>query len=266
MIGRLEVNGTELAYREEGEGPLAIFVHGFPFDHTMWLDQVVALGEQRRCVAVDLRGFGASAALTEDILSMEVLAADLAALIGGLGAKRADVVALSMGGYAALALWELYPEVVRSLALVDTRPEADTPEGKQRRDEMARHTLERGREWLADTLTEAILAPGASLSARARLRSMTEGTRYETIVAALAGMRERPDRRFLLHSISVPTLVVVGEQDRLTPLESARAMSEEIPGSRLVVIPEAGHLTPVERPADVSEALADFLPRGGSAQ
>jgi 3-oxoadipate enol-lactonase len=259
MIGRLEVNGAELAYREEGEGSLAIFVHGFPFDHTMWLDQIVALAGQRRCVAVDLRGFGASGAITEEVLSMEALAADLAALIAGLGHDQADVVALSLGGYVALALWQLYPEVVHSLALLDTRPEADTREGKQRRDEMARHTLERGRGWLADTLTEAILAPGASLSARARLRSMAEGIRYETIVAALAGMRERPDRRFLLHSISVPSLVVVGEQDRLTPPESARAMSEEIPGSHLVVIPEAGHLTPVERPEDVNEALAAFL-------
>jgi 3-oxoadipate enol-lactonase len=259
VIGRLEVNGAELAYLELGEGPLAIFVHGFPFDHTMWLDQVVALAGRCRCVAVDLRGFGASAAITEEVLSMEALAADLAALIDGLGQNQADVVSLSMGGYVALALWELYPELVRSLALLDTRPEADTPEARQRRDEMARHTLERGRGWLAETLTEALLAPGASLSARARLRSMVEGTRYETIVAALAGMRERPDRRFLLHSISVPTLVVVGEQDRLTPPESARAMSEEMPGSHLVVIPEAGHLTPVERPQDVNEALATFL-------
>ena len=259
MIGSLEVNGAELAYREAGEGPLAIFVHGFPFDHTMWLDQVAALAGLRHCVAVDLRGFGASAAITEEVLSMEALAADLAALIDGLGQDQADVVSLSMGGYVALALWELYPESVRSLALLDTRPEADTPEARQRREEMARHTLERGRGWLAETLTEAMLAPGASLSARARLRSMVEGTRYETIVAALAGMRERPDRRFLLHSISVPTLVVVGEQDRLTPPESARAMSEEMPGSHLVVIPEAGHLTPVERPEDVNEALATFL-------
>jgi 3-oxoadipate enol-lactonase len=259
VIGRLEVNGAELAYLELGEGPLAIFVHGFPFDHTMWLDQVVALAGRRHCVAVDLRGFGASAAITEEVLSMEALAADLAALIDGLDQNQADVVSLSMGGYVALALWELYPELVRSLALLDTRPEADTPEARQRRDEMARLTLERGRGWLAETLTEALLAPGASLSARARLRSAVEGTRYETIVAALAGMRERPDRRFLLHSISVPTLVVVGEQDRLTPPESARAMSEEMPGSHLVVIPEAGHLTPIERPEDVNEALATFL-------
>ena len=109
------VNGTMLYYREAGEGRLALFVHGFPLDHSVWLDQLAGLGHVRRCVAVDLRGFGRSDPITETSLSMEVMADDVAGLIDALGADQADIVGISMGGYVALALWELRPELVRDV-------------------------------------------------------------------------------------------------------------------------------------------------------
>ncbi len=255
--GALEVNGVRLFYIEAGEGPLALLVHGFPLDHRMWLDQLGNLGD-RRCLAVDLRGFGRSAPLRGG-LSMELLADDLAGVVGQLGESQADVIALSMGGYAALALWELYPEMVRSLALIDTRAEADTAEGKGRRDAMARQTVERGRGWLAGTMLPTLLAPTAGLTVRARVRTMIEETRYETVVAALEAMRDRTDRRVVLQTIDVPVLVLVGELDEVTSPDAARQMANEVTGARLVEIPQAGHLSPLERPDDVNHALAGFL-------
>lgn len=259
MTGRLAVAGTIMAYREEGRGPLLLFVHGFPLDHTLWLDQVAALATRWRCVAVDLRGFGDSGAVSGGPLTMELMADDLAALVAGLGEERADVVGLSMGGYVALALWERHPTLIRSLTLADTRAEADSPDGRRRREEMARSVVERGTGWLAGEMIEALLAPGASLEARARLRSMVEGTRYETVVAALYGMRDRADRRDLLGTIEVPTLVVVGSEDRLMPPAASRELAGAIPGARLVEISGAGHLPPIERPAGLAGALEAFL-------
>jgi pimeloyl-ACP methyl ester carboxylesterase len=115
------VNGNMLFYREVGDGPLALFVHGFPLDHSLWLDQLKGLAHVRRCVAVDLRGFGKSDPIVDPTLTMEMLADDLAGVIEALGAAQADIVSHSMGGYVALALWELRPTLVRSLTLIDTR-------------------------------------------------------------------------------------------------------------------------------------------------
>lgn len=254
----VEVEGTRLHYRESGSGPLALFIHGFPHDHTMWLDQLQALGARRRCVAPDLRGFGQSDPITVTTLPMERHADDLAAFIAALGAEQADVCGLSMGGYVALALWERHRELVRSLALVDTRAEADDPEGKQRRDEAIEHALSEGRRSMADQMLGQLLADGADLPPRARLRSMAEGMRYETIVAAQRGMRERPDRTELLATIDVPTLVVVGEEDTVTPPEATKAMAEAITGARFVTVSGAGHMSPIEQPEVVNEILADF--------
>lgn len=253
-----EVEGTRLHYRASGSGPLALFIHGFPHDHTMWLDQLEGLAAVRRCLAPDLRGFGLSDPITATKLPMERHADDLAAFIGALGGKQADVVALSMGGYVALALWERHRGLVRSLALIDTRAEADDAEGKQRREEAIEQALSEGRQSLADQLLGQLLAPDADQSARARLRSMVEGTRYETIVAAQRGMRDRPDRTELLATIDVATLVAVGEEDTVTPPETVKAMAEAVTGARFVTVSGAGHMSAIEQPAAVSKILADF--------
>jgi len=224
----------------------------------MWLDQVEALSETRRCVALDLPGFGRSDPLRERVLSMGRLADDLAEFIGD---EPADVVALSMGGYAALALWERHPQVVRTLSLLDTRSGEDSEEGRTGRRQMAEQVADRGTASLVDGLAAAMLARGASVAARARLRGMIEATAPETVVAALEGMARRPDRTGLLATISVPTLVLAGEEDRLAPPAVAEAMAALIPDSTLVIVPGAGHMAPVEAPDQVSEALRQFWRR-----
>jgi 3-oxoadipate enol-lactonase len=253
------VNGTMLYYRESGEGRLALFIHGFPLDHTLWLDQLAGLAHVRRCVAVDLRGFGRSDPVVEPVLSMEMLADDLAELIEALGEDQADVVGLSMGGYVALALWELRPAVIRTLTLADTRAAADGPEARMRRDQTIAQVLDQGRGALAADVIHGLLAPGPPAPVQARVRSMVEGTRYETIVAALQGMRDRPDRTHLLRDIVVPSLVIGGEQDPSTPPAQMRALAQAIPGARTVIVPGAGHLAPLERPAEVNEALIELF-------
>ena len=253
------VNGAMLYYREAGEGDLAIFVHGFPLDHSVWLDQIQGLAHVRRCVAPDLRGFGRSDPLAEPSLAMESIADDIAGLVAALGCTSADVVGLSMGGYAALALCELRPSVVRTLTLVSTRATPDSAEARTAREALADQLVEEGRVVFAGRMMAALLSPQSSRAMRGRLRSMIEGTRYETMLAALEGMKERPDRSALLPRISVPTLVVAGREDVLTPPSQARAMADQVPGARTVVIPGAGHLCPLERPDEVNSALIELL-------
>ena len=253
------VNGVTLHYREAGSGPTALFLHGFPVDHTMWLDQMAGLAHVRRCIAMDLRGFGRSGRRYLEPLSMERHADDAAALLESIGEQQADVIALSMGGYVALAVWERHPSLVRSLVLVDTRSEADSEEGRVNRDRSAAHLVSAGKEVWGGEMIDMLVSHQAGTVTRARLRSMIGRTSYDTIVAALAGMRDRADRTPLLNSITVPTLVVVGAEDRLTPPDSAAALADAIPGARLEVVEAAGHMTPLENPAAVTGAISAFL-------
>jgi len=248
-----------LYYREAGEGDLAVFVHGFPLDHSVWLNQLHGLAHVRHCIAPDLRGYGRSDPMVEPALTMEVIADDIASLIEALGATEADIIALSMGGYAALALYELRPAMVRSLTLVDTKATPDSVEARAARDTLADQLLDAGRVAFAGQMVPTLLGPHPTRSTRSRVRSMIEGTRYETMVASLEGMKGRPDRSSLLPDIVVPTLVMAGEHDALTPPAQARAMAESIPGARMSVIPGAGHLSPMERPDEVNSALIELL-------
>lgn len=251
----MEVHGP-IAFEEAGSGPLAVFVHGYPLDHRMWSDQLASLSDIRRCVALDLPGFGGSEAL--DDFSMESVADSVAAFIGN---DRADVIALSMGGYVALALWERHPARVRSLALLDTRAAADTPEARDKRRAQAAQVAELGTGSLVGGMIQALLAPDASDDARRRLTDMINDTPKEAVIAALGGMANRRDRTQVLSTIDVPTAVVVGELDTVTPPTAAIEMASRIPDATATVIPGAGHLTPIESPAEVNTVLRHFLAR-----
>ncbi len=254
----IDVNGREIHYAETGSGPLAVLIHGYPLDHTLWLDQLAGLSGSRRVVAIDLPGYGMSERVTGTPLTMDGLAEDVAGLIKALGYDQADIVGLSMGGYVALALWKLYPAAIRSLVLADTKAGADSEEGRAGREAQAQAVVTDGRAALAGKLIGALLAPTHDLTAAARLRTMVEGTPVETIVGSLRGMAARPDRTGLLATISVPTLVISGEEDALIPPLDSHEMSSAIPGSEFLVVPGAGHLGPIERPDAFTEALRSF--------
>ncbi len=254
-----EVNGARLHIRQEGTGPVAMFVHGFPLDSSMWIEQLAELSDMRRCIAVDLRGFGRSSPVDGAPLSMEQHADDLAAVLDLVSEERADVIGLSMGGYVTMAFAERHPGRLRSLALIDTRSGADSDEGKAGRDAMAANLLEEGRQALAAAMQAGLLAPGASIQARARVRSMVEGCPYETIVGCLAGMRDRPDRTDVLGTVAVPAAVIVGEQDAVTPPTESKAMAAVLPDATMTLVPGAGHLSPIEQPAAVNAALRRLL-------
>lgn len=248
---------TTLAVHLAGSGPLAVLLHGYPLDHRQWLDQLHGpLAARRTLAAIDLRGHGLSPATADPVLSMELLADDVAAVIHTLADGAADVAGLSMGGYVAFALWARHPEFVRSLVLTNTRAVADTQEARAGRDAAIATVTTKGRAAIADAMLPKVLAPGADPLLAARVRTMIESLPVETIVGDLRGLKARADRTSLLPTIRVPTLVIGGDQDPIAPRAETEAMANAIPGAQLAVIPGTAHLTPLERPAEWAAAVA----------
>jgi pimeloyl-ACP methyl ester carboxylesterase len=174
---------------------------------------------------------------------------------------KAIVAGLSMGGYVAFALWRRHPERVSALALVDTRAEPDSPQAQEARDAAAARVRQIGATDYADEMLPRLLAPSSLADARisARARVIMAAQPVEGIVAALGALRDRPDSRPTLPTISVPTLVLVGEHDSVTPPADAGLMAAAIRGARFEVIPRAGHLSPLENPRRVNRLLREFV-------
>jgi pimeloyl-ACP methyl ester carboxylesterase len=264
-MARVRVRDTELHVVDRGSGPVVLLVHGFPLSHRMWESQIAALSDRSRVIAPDLRGFGESAPLRngEVVLTMEQLADDLAGLLEALGVSGpVTYCGLSMGGYIGWQFVRRHRQRLRALILCDTRAAADTPEARAGRRKLAESVRANGSEVAATAMLSKLLAertPEQRPEAIDRVRQMIVGTRPETIAAALMGMAQRPDVTGGLASIDVPTLVVVGTHDALSPPSEMREIAAGIPGARFVEIPEAGHLAPLENPEAVNAAVASFL-------
>jgi 3-oxoadipate enol-lactonase len=173
---------------------------------------------------------------------------------------------LSMGGQIAMECYVQYPDRIRGLILADTFASPETPSGKKSRNEMADRLLKEGMRGYADEVLHKMVAPYADASVAAHVHRMMTATPPPGAAAALRGRAERPDYRDLLTRVTVPSLVVVGEDDEYTPVSDAKTMTEALPDSTLHVIARAAHMPNLERPGQFNEALATFLSRvDGSA-
>lgn len=258
---RLTVNGVNLAVEVRGEGPALLFVHGYPLDRTLWQHQLGALTGFRR-IAPDLRGLGLSDA--PDLgYSMATYADDLAALLDALHADNVVICGLSLGGYVALEFARRYRTRLRGMVLMSTRAEADTPEMRKAREAAMQVARDRGAAAIAQQMLPDLFAPGARETMPQvvdRIRAMMEAAPVKGIVGALSAMRDRPDSTPTLSDLEgLPTLVVVGDQDRIAGPAVARGIAAGIPGAMLSIIPGAGHLPPVEQPIATTRVLTEFL-------
>jgi pimeloyl-ACP methyl ester carboxylesterase len=281
----------ELAVEERGSGPVLLFVHGFPLDHTMWRWQIDDFSARYRVLAPDLRGFGKSALGDEKMVTMRRYADDLAAMLDRLGVHEKIVfIGLSMGGYIAWQFWQKYAGRLAGLVLCDTRAVADAPSAKVGRAELAARVRTEGPQAAADAMLPKLFSPQTpSPLARPELVEGTgegrgEGEAHKQsaapcsstspvadtraailrnsllgIAAALAGMAERPDVTEVLGGIAVPTLAIVGEHDAISTPAEMRDIADCIPGAQFAVIPHAGHMSPLENPQAFNAALTGFL-------
>jgi 3-oxoadipate enol-lactonase len=255
------INDIQMAYTDSGIGRPVVLIHGYPFNRTLWDEQVAELSNSYRVIVPDLRGFGESDA-SDGPATMDQMAQDVALLLDHLGIARATIAGLSMGGYVALAFYKQLSSRVRALVLADTRAQADTEEAKQTRAQQAEKALAEGMAGIADAMLPKLLTP-ETVSKRPevvkRVRDMMLKTKPEGAAAALRGMAQRDDQTDLLPKISVPALIIVGADDAITPVADSEKMHHAIAGSRLVVLENAGHVSNLERTEQFNYALLEFL-------
>ena len=257
------IDDIQLAYDDVGVGPAVLLIHGYPFNRSLWTEQTEALTSRFRVVTPDLRGFGETDT-SEGPATMSRMAEDVATLMDQLGIQQAVIGGLSMGGYVALAFVKQFPSRVKALVLADTRAQADTEEAKQTRHQQAEKALSEGMAGIADAMLPKLLTPDTvskQPEVVKRVRDMMLKTKPQGAASALLGMAEREDLSEFISTIRVPTMIVVGREDAITPVADSEKMQSKIAPSRLVVIENAGHVSNLEQTEQFNFALLRFLDR-----
>ena len=260
---KLAINGAMLNVSESGN-PSArpvVFVHGFPFSQAMWHYQVPSVATQFRAIAFDVRGLGESTP-GDGLFTIEGHVDDLLGIMDHLEIPKATIVGLSMGGYITLRALERSPERFVAAVLCDTRSEADTNEARLNRAKSISDVKQRGSASFADDFLKKLFAPESFRRIPEDvdlIRNVISQTPPLSIAATLLALAARTDTTASLKSIKVPTLIMVGEHDTITPPEASRSMHEQIVGSTLHIIPGAAHMSPMENPEVVNRILLGFL-------
>jgi pimeloyl-ACP methyl ester carboxylesterase len=251
----LELPDARIAYDVVGSGPPIVFLHGVGSNRQTWRGQLDEFSATQTAVAIDARGYGGSWT-RPDTVSMARFAADTAAVIQAVGRGPAQVCGLSMGGIVALHLWRDDPQVVRSLALADTW--AWHPAAAAGQDARLAAIDANDMASLAQARMPAVYGPGADpllVQRGVDTFASLDKSVYRAASADLWGV----DMRSVASSVTVPTLVLVGDHDAIAPPHLSRELAGLIPGAQLVVIPDAGHLPNEENPAAFNHAIRTFL-------
>jgi pimeloyl-ACP methyl ester carboxylesterase len=253
---------VEMAYFDVGSGPAVLLLHGFPFDKSMWTDQLDALTVAGfRAVVPDLRGLGETKAVSA-ISTMDDMARDAAALLDDLQIGEATVCGLSMGGYVAFDFTHLFASRVTGLILAGTRAPADNEQERAGREQQVQTMLRAGMvpisiATLPKLLSEQTRAekPGVVK----HVRTMITLTDPKGAATAQRGMAARRDYTDNLPHIKAPALIIVGREDPIRPVSDAEFMRRRIPNSRLEIIEGAAHVTNMEQPQHFNDLLVRFL-------
>jgi pimeloyl-ACP methyl ester carboxylesterase len=260
-MARITSGDSEILYEIVGNGPPVVLLHPFPAHHELWQPAAQALSSRCRLILPDLRGHGESG-VGLGPATMEKHAADLALILDHAEVGRAAFAGVSIGGYVLFEFWRRHRERVAALALIDTRAQADSPEARAGRLQTAADVLERGTEPFVESMLPKLLGE----TTRRTRPDLVEGAKRmmlkmspEAISLVQRGMAERPDSVPILKTIREPTLVMVGDEDLLSPVADAELMHQNIAGSQMQVIPRGGHYTVWEQPGEVGKALRQFL-------
>jgi tellurite resistance protein TerC len=262
---RFTTNGLQIDYDTDGPrtGVPVLFIHGFPFGKAMWKPQVEALKERYHVVSYDVRGHGASEK-GDGQYTIELFVDDLLGLADHLRLPKMVCVGLSMGGYIALRAAERSPERFRALVLCDTRSEADGNEGKVKRAAQALAVKSEGVKKFAAAFVKAVFYEKTfqtNPKAVDEISAMIEACSPLAIAGTLIALAARTDTTSALYGINMPTLLLVGQHDTLTPPSASFAMKEKLPNAELHIIPEAAHVSNLENPGEFNRHLLAFLDR-----
>jgi pimeloyl-ACP methyl ester carboxylesterase len=237
-----------------------VLLHAFPLDGRMWEKQMALAASGWRVIAPHWRGAYEDPRLPA--ASVDEYAADVIDLLDDLHVDNAVVTGLSMGGYVAFAMFRRAERYFRGLVLADTRAPADTPEEIEGRKRLQNTARDQGVAGVADQMLPRLL--GATTKKQRphvvdEVRAIILSQPLPAVEAELRSIMERPDSTDTLKRVKCPTLVIVGEEDVITPLDLSRKINAGITGSELVVLPLAGHLSNLETPDAFNAVLAQFL-------
>jgi 3-oxoadipate enol-lactonase len=259
--------GATIAFDDAGSGPAIVFVHGHPFNRTMWDAQrgpVTAAGW--RMVNADLRGYGQSSIIAGKT-PLDLFVDDVAAGLDHLGIEKAVIAGLSMGGQITMGFAQKYPQRVIGLVLAATFPQAETPEGRIKRYETAdriEHGAEKAYQTYVDELLPGMMAVDTFRNqpdVAAFVEGMMRNTDPRGAAAALRGRAERQEFVTTLANFNKPALIVIGDQDSFTTVTDGEAMHRLMPHAKLLIVPGVGHMPNLEARELFNEELVAFLDR-----
>jgi pimeloyl-ACP methyl ester carboxylesterase len=238
-----------------------VFIHGFPYDHLMWKDQFDEFSKNYLCVSYDIRGLGESPAGNGQF-TMEAFVDDLEIIIDELMLERPVLCGLSMGGYISLRAMERFQNKFSALILCDTKSEADNNEGKLKRAAAIKQINSGKFDEFIEAFVLNCFGEKFVNGNDAEYRSVVDRSKKNNPVGVkgcLLAMLGRTDTTASLSNIKIPTLVIGGSEDNLTPPDVMMSMADKIPNAKFVLVEDAGHMTPIENPNAVNKAIKDFL-------
>lgn len=255
------INGLKVFTSGNKNNKAIIFIHGFPYDHTMWDYQVEYLHDDFYCITYDIRGLGQSY-IGDGQYTMEAFVWDLYSIIDELHVEKPVVCGLSMGGYISLRAIEKDQDRFGGFILCDSRSEADNNEGKLVRSNNIDKINVQGVEAFVSEFVPRCFHPKTPerLSEMyEKIFSITKAQNSIGVKGSLIAMLSRGDTTNSLKNIKIPTLVLAGSKDVLTPPKVMRKISKKIKGSKFYKVPKAGHMTPLENPKFVNEKIRKYL-------
>lgn len=258
----IPVNNFHLSYDDVGEGDIpVIFLHGFPFDKTMWQTQLDFLKSSQRLIACDIRGFGKSKD-EDSTLSINMFADDLIDFMDKLSISKAIICGLSMGGFIALKAMENKPDRFEALILCDTQCIADTAEIREKRFAIIDQITQEGPASFNEEFIKSVFCKESFDTKKElvkNLHNVVFANSQHIIAMGLVALAGRSETCSRLDEITIPTLIICGREDEVTPLEQSESMHTAIKDSTLHVIDNAGHVSNLEQPDEFNEHILDFL-------
>ncbi|HRN25859.1 MAG TPA: alpha/beta hydrolase [Ignavibacteriaceae bacterium] len=255
------INGLSVFIEGNTKNKSIMFVHGFPYDHTMWKAQIDELSENYFCVAYDIRGLGESP-VGDGQYTMESFVDDLETIITKLKIDKPVLCGLSMGGYIGLRAMERMQEKFSAVILCDTRSDADNNEGKQKRAAAIKRINTEGLSSFAKDFVTNCYGDFYKQNHKEEFeKRIAKSSSFNPVgvKGSLLAMLGRNDTTEYLGKIKIPALILCGEFDSLTPPPIMKAMADKINGAEFVIIKNSGHMSPIENPEEVNGTIKNFL-------
>ena len=259
MIRNTLFRGREIFFSDHGHGPAIVFLHGFLEDRTIWDAFAAPLVGKYRVIAIDLPGFGKTPSLGY-IHTMELMAECIKAVMDSLSLKKYILVGHSMGGYVTLAFAELFPKQPAGFCLFHSTAMPDSEARKGDRDK----AIDFVKKYPARYIKEVVPKYFATHKRKplqktiSRLVKSMSKTKKEGIVAALLGMKKRPNRELTLKHTSVPVLFIIGKHDSVLAWENILLLTSLPKKSFSLILEDAGHMGLYESPSETLEAIDKF--------